>query len=151
VKVLSKEEIILWCDEHKIELDDRNRPTLFDVAEKFIIPMDTGQRVYLANWRMDGFRGESPLLVWFTEWSVWQSGERMHIFDRFRLSYGETRDLSDARAHVFEKDEIEDAISFVTLGILFLWDCYVVTPERKKLLFFSHDEFGLSKGLPSSE
>jgi hypothetical protein len=51
--------------------------------------------------------------------------------------------------HVFDKDEIEDAVSFVTLGVLFLWDCYVIAPKLSKLLYFSHDEYGLAKGADS--
>ena len=41
----------------------------------------------------------------------------------------------------------EDAISFATIAVLFLWDCYVVVPSVRKLLYFCHDEFGLSKGI----
>ncbi len=81
-------------------------------------------------------------MVWFNDWGVWPSGERMHIFDRLRKSYGDMRPLSEAPAQMFEAGEIEDAVSFVTVAVLFLWDCYVVTPKETKLLFFSHDEYG---------
>jgi hypothetical protein len=96
---------------------------------------------------MRPFSGTPLLLVWVANWDVWPSGQRMHVFDRFRMSYGETRLLNHSPGHVFDKDEIEDAISFVTLAVLFLWDCYVVTPKRSKFLFFSHDEYGLTKGI----
>jgi hypothetical protein len=69
----------------------------------------------------------------------------MHVFDRFRRSYGETRLLIDSPGHLFEGNEIEDAISFV--AVLFLWDCHVVTASPSKQLYFSHDEFGLAKGV----
>ncbi len=71
----------------------------------------------------------------------------MHVFDRFRMSYGERRGLIDSPGHIFEKTEIEDAISFVILAVLFLGDCYVVTPKHSKFLFFSHDEYGLAKNV----
>jgi hypothetical protein len=96
---------------------------------------------------MAAFSDASFFLVWFHDWAVWPSGQRMHIFDRFRTSYGENRRLIDSPGHVFDQNEIEDAISFVTLAALFLWDCYVVTPKRGKLLFLSHDEYGLTKGI----
>ena len=35
----------------------------------------------------------------------------------------------------------EDLVSFVTLGVLFLWDVHVAG-ARGQLLFYSHDEFG---------
>lgn len=31
--------------------------------------------------------------------------------------------------------------------MLFLWDCHVVTENRSKQLYFSHDQFGLAKGV----
>ena len=80
-------------------------------------------------------------LVWFTEWGVWPSSERPHIFARLRESYGEMRSLSEAPAQVFESHESEDLVSFVTLGVLFLWDVHVVIPGRVSI-FYSHDEVG---------
>jgi len=71
----------------------------------------------------------------------------MHVFDRFRLSYGETRRLIDSPGHVFDQKEIEDATSFVAIAALFLWDCYVISQRRTKLLFISHDEYGVTKGI----
>jgi hypothetical protein len=62
------------------------------------------------------------------------------------MSYGEQRTLIHSPGHVFAQEEIEDAISFVTIGVLFLWDCYVVSPNAGKLLFFSHDEYGQKLG-----
>jgi hypothetical protein len=94
---------------------------------------------------MEAFADEPSHLVWFTDWSVWP--DRMHIFDRFRLSYGETRRLIDSPGHVFDQKEIKDATSFVTIAALFLWDCYVVSHQRAKLFFLSHDEWGATKGL----
>lgn len=88
------------------------------------------------------FQNEDEILVWFTGWGVWQSGERMHIFDRFRLSYGEKRPLIDSPGHIFTKNEFEDALSFVTLGVIFLWDFYVLNRKATKMLSYSHDEFG---------
>lgn len=96
---------------------------------------------------MGAFSDEPRMLVWFTDWGVWPSGERMHIFDRFRLSYGEKRRLIDSPGHAFGSGEFEDAVSFVTLAVLFLWDCNVVTPHRSKLLFLSHDEWGAATGV----
>jgi hypothetical protein len=147
MKVLSKEETSLWCSRHEIALSDSGLPERSDVSAKFKIPEDAGKRVYLVSQRMRAFSGEPLFLVRFDDWAVWPSGQRMHVFDRFRMSYGETRLLIHSPGHVFDKDEIDDAISFVTLAVLFLWDCYVVTPKRSKFLFFSHDEFGLAKGI----
>ena len=85
--------------------------------------------------RLEGHK----IVVVYAAWGVWPSGERMHLFDRLRASYGETRPLIDAPVHVFAADEFEDAVSFVTLGVLFLWDVDVF---GKEAVFFSHDEYG---------
>jgi hypothetical protein len=145
--ILSKEETTSWCGQHDILLSDYGLPAKSDCDEKFKIPVDAGQRVYLVSQGMRAFANEPLFLVWFDDWSVWPSGQRMHVFDRFRMSYGETRRLIHSPGHVFVQTEIEDAISFVTIAVIFLWDCYVITPKRRKLLYFCHDEFGLSKGI----
>jgi len=144
MKVLSKEEAATWCEAHRI---GRGLPERFDADLEFKIPVDAGKRVAMVGRAMKPFEDEPLFLVLFSEWSVWRSGERMHVFDRFRMSYGETRRLIEAPGHVFNQTEIEDAISFVTIAVLFLWNCHVVTPERRKVLYFSHDEWGFAKGV----
>ena len=104
----------------------------------FPIPVDAGARVSLVADLMHRLEGQEVTIV-FSEWSVWPSGQRMHLFDRLRASYGETRNLADTPVHVFAAEEYEDAISFVTLGVLFLWDTDVF---GKEAIHFSHDEIG---------
>jgi hypothetical protein len=146
MQVLSAADAKHWCETEGVALDVHGLPEC-PHAVGFDIPEDAGRRVYLAGTCMSGFSDEPGLLVWFHDWSVWPSGERMHIFDRFRLSYGDTEWLIDRPARIFEQSEFEDAVSYVTLAVLFLWDCYVVTPGRTKFLFFSHDEYGAFFGL----
>jgi hypothetical protein len=145
--VLSREETADWCRQHGIALNDRGLPELSDSTAKFKIPEDAQRRVALVSQAMRVFRDAPLFLVWFDGWDVWPSGQRMHVFDRFRMSYGEKRSLIRSPGHVFDHGELEDAISFVTLAVVFLWDCYIVTPNRAKLVFFSHDEFGLTRGV----
>src|SRR5215475_13158756 len=147
MKVLSSQEAAAWCEAHHVPLSHRSLPDRSGANLKFEIPLDAQKRVYLVGQAMESFRDEPLFLVWLADWSVWQSGQRMHVFDRFRMSYGETRPLIQSPGHLFGTQEIEDAISYVTLAVLFLWDCYVVTPARAKLLYFSHDEYGLAKGI----
>jgi hypothetical protein len=65
-----------------------------------------------------------------------------HIFDRFRASYGEQRRLIDAPGHILGLEERDELLSLVTLGVLFLWDTYVVAENGVFLLHYSHDEWG---------
>jgi hypothetical protein len=142
MKFLTEIEIEEWCRRNSTPFDDFGRPKFSCATEAFKIPADAGQRVALVKGHFQVFNNEDEILIWFTEWGVWPSSERMHIFDRFRLSYGESRLLVEAPGHVFNPDEFEDALSFLTLGVLFLWDCYVLNRAGTKVLFYSHDEFG---------
>ena len=105
---------------------------------RFSIPKDSGARIALVADIMSRFKGHG-IVVTYADWGVWPSGERMHLFDRLRASYGETRPLIDTPVHVFGADEFDDAVSFVTLGVLFLWDVDVF---GKEAVLFSHDEVG---------
>jgi hypothetical protein len=145
MRVLSSREAAAWCHAHDVALSEYGLPDRSDAALRFEIPEDAQKRVVLVNRAMQTFGDESHFLVWFDDWAVWPSGQRMHVFDRFRMSYGETRRLIDSPGHLFDGTEIEDGISFVTISTLFLWDCYVVNPGRTKLLYLSHDEYGVAK------
>lgn len=105
--------------------------------------------MHLACQLMSNFSQDALHLVLLDNWSVWPSGQRMHIFERFRKSYDETRQLIDAPGHIFQCSEMEISISLVCISVLFLWDCYVVVPDSPKLLFFSHDAFGVGRGIES--
>jgi hypothetical protein len=56
---------------------------------------------------------------------------------RFALLKGP---LIEAPAFLFAEQEYEDLVSFVTLGVLFLWDVHVVATKARRQLFYSHDE-----------
>ncbi len=147
MRVLTEAECHRWCRDHGLALDERERPSLFRNAaavEKFTIPSDSGARVALVRAQLDRFKDCSSILVWLDAWGVFPSGERMHVFERFRLSYGVKDHLIDKRGHEFGPGEFEDLTSMVTLAVLFLWDCFVLTPSGKPALCFTHDEVGYS-------
>jgi hypothetical protein len=139
---LSKREAAAWCRQSGLSLNEHDLPERSAAPNRFDIPSDAGKRVYLVSGHLKTFEHEPALLVWFHDWGVWPSGERMHIFNRFRSSYGEIRPLIETPGHLFGQGEFDDVVSYVTLGVLFLWDCYVLTPGADKFVFFSHDEFG---------
>jgi hypothetical protein len=145
MRSLTKSEACKWCVAHHVFLDERQLPQP-NFAESqghdFKIPADAGQRIALLSGLFRNIPGDQEILLWFTEWGVWPSSERAHMFERFRDSYGEHRRLSDAPAYVFNSAEREDLISFTGFGILFLWDCHVLTASGDTWLFLSHDETG---------
>lgn len=142
---VSRTEAQAWCTAHRIRLDDRGLPQP-DIMEArsldFEIPTDAGRRISLLDRLFAWVPADQELLLWFDDWGVWPSGERPHMFERFRDSYGEHRWLSEAPAYVFAPAERKDAISFAAFAILFLWNCHVLTATADTWLFLSHDEVG---------
>jgi hypothetical protein len=63
MKVLSREETVLWCDQHEIALNKFGLPEHSDASAKFIIPKDAQKRVGLVSQGMAAF-GDAPF-SWF--------------------------------------------------------------------------------------
>jgi hypothetical protein len=142
MRALSNNEAKKWCQAQGAAFGGRGFPESTSRTKPFAIPNDAGHRVALAGQHLEHFRKGGKTLVWFDDWAVWPHGQRMHIFERFLASYGESRPLIEAPAFLFSEHEFEDLVSFVTLGILFLWDVHVVSTKARRLLFYSHDEVG---------
>ncbi len=137
MKIITKMEAQQWCRINSIGLDHFNRPKANCETEDFDIPCDAGQRVAMVASQFQMFQNEDEFLVLFTEWSAWQSGERMHIFDRFRLSYGEERYLIDSPGHIFTRTEFEDALSLITLGFSFFGTVIIQSKRYENIILFS--------------
>jgi hypothetical protein len=139
MKPLTSAEAKKWCQAQGVRLAGGHLHA--GKPKTFSIPSNAGRRVALVKDHLERFRG-SKALVRFDQWGVWPSGERMHVFERFLASYGETRPLNEISSFLFATDEHEDLVSFVTIGVLFLWDVHVIASRAKHLLYYSHDEHG---------
>lgn len=80
-------------------------------------------------------------LFWVTLFGVWSSSENWHLFYRLRESYGQRRQLADAPAHLFLRQEQSDLATFIELALLFGWDFYLLPYPGYADVFVSHDEF----------
>lgn len=123
-----------------------SHPAVHDLDEvrwarvEFSIPSDAGRRVALLRmlWQATG---ESPRLLWVTDWSVWPSGEHFPIYQLIRERLGDHRTLHEAPGHVAATDEDDESgLAVATVAALFLWDLYVLAEGRG--FFLSHDECG---------
>ena len=142
MKSLTFAEAAEWCTNHGLALGAQRFPAQPAKVDTFRIPEDAGAKIALVAGDLHGLSDASEILVWVAQWGVWPSSERQHIFDRFRLSYGERRGLHEVPAFLFERGEFEDAVSCATLGVLFLWDIHVLAPQEAAHLYYSHDEVG---------
>ena len=81
-------------------------------------------------------------LLWITTFGVWPSSENLHLYYRFRSSYGETSHLDERPALLALKHEGVNVESFLHFAVLFGWEAYLVTSEDYARVFASHDGFG---------
>jgi hypothetical protein len=66
----------------------------------------------------------------------------MPLFTRFREAFGERRPLIETPGHLLNPDETDDALSIMSVSLLFLWNCHVLSGSGRDAVFTSHDEFG---------
>lgn len=66
----------------------------------------------------------------------------MPLFTRFREAFGEKRPLIEAPGHLLTSEEADDAISIMSVSLLFMWNCHVLSGSGRDATFTSHDEFG---------
>ena len=142
MQTLSKGDAKRWCQSQGARFDEQGFPKPKERSKTFEIPEDAGRRVALVAKHLKRFQLTGKVLVWYDDWGAWPSAQRMHIFERFLASYGEKRPLAEIPAFLFSQGEHEDVVSFVTLGVLFLWDVRVVGMKARRLAFYSHDEVG---------
>lgn len=142
MKALSEKEARKWCQAQGASLENGGFPAARSKSKSFHIPSDAGARVALVAKHLENFHSLGKTLVWFDDWEVWPSGQRMHIFNRFLAAYGEAKPLIEIPAFLFSEQEFDDLVSFVTLGVLFLWDVHVICTKARQLVFYSHDEVG---------
>jgi hypothetical protein len=151
MRILSYAESDDWCAQHNYPTRKREGfivgpepeipPNEFQRVE-FALPRNSGRKVSLARF-LYGLAEPSPeVLIWIGDWAVWPSGQHMPLFSRFRQAFGETRPLIEAPGHLITPDEIEDGVSILTVSLLFLWDCHLLTASGRDVVFVSHDEFG---------
>ena len=96
---------------------------------------------YYSHWIAESISYQMPVLLWITEWGIWDSTENGHLYYRLRQSYGDQRLLWEAPGHLFLGYESEDLASFLQLSMLNGWGGYVLAQANYVNVFFSHDEY----------
>ncbi|SRR6266568_2734089 len=109
---------------------------------EFSHPTDSGRKVWLARFLYSLLEPSPELLIWLGDWTVWESGQHIPLFTRFRQALGEQRPLIEAPGHLVTPAEADDAISIITVSLLFIWNCHVLSASGRDAVFTSHDEFG---------
>jgi len=148
MQFLTPKESAQWCLQHGYPVtEDYAEPDLnVDnfIAGRFPIPSDAGKRIALCRMLIESVWSQEPqCLLWTTQWSVWPSGEHFPLAQNVRHSFGEDRPLADAPGHIFHFGEIENALTFLVLSCLFLWDTSLMVSGGTTAISLSHDEYGV--------
>lgn len=147
MKALTSGECAAWCHQHSYPVGNpdqsgRQAPELGESFKEFRLsyPQDSGQKTALARDVITKLGG-GQLLIWVTTWGVWPSSEHMPLFSRLRQGLSENRPLIETPGHLFDSDETDDAVSVLTVALVFYWDCYVFGTACDIAFVSSHDEW----------
>lgn len=126
-------------------LKERNRLRPETIPEihvrRVLYPPEPHGFFSVSQWISHELTFRMPVLMWITEWGIWNSSENWHLYYKLRQSYGDYRLLPDAPGHLFLEHESEDFASFLQLSMLSGWGGYVLMHADYVNLFFSHDEY----------
>jgi hypothetical protein len=116
---------------------------LFHPARSFATPKDSGEKTALARLLVAIFASlnSSELVLYISEWGIWESSENMEIFDSYRLAKGETRQLQEAPIHRFTSANDPALMGILCLALYFIWGVEIFDNEGKCLFTVSHDEW----------
>lgn len=110
-------------------------------SARALFPREPYRCFHFANWVARSISFRAPVLLWVTEWGIWDSSENGHLYYRLRQSYGDHRLLWEAPGHLFLGYEAEDLTSFLQVAMLNGWGGYVLAQANYVNAFFSHDEY----------
>jgi hypothetical protein len=149
MRFLTSEECVAWCQARGYATTQHPGyavptpcdPSGFELVA-FIPPVDSGQKVYFGRELFSLLEPASEYLVWLGEWGVWPSSQHLPLVTTLRLAHGERRPLIEAPGFLATPPELDDALSFFLVALLFVWDCHVFSTSGQEALFVSHDENG---------
>jgi hypothetical protein len=148
MRCLSYVECAEWCERHGyavIERDHYGRPAP-GIEEHFELfqlhyPLDSRDKVRLAHDVVEWSQSRTELLLWIGEWGVFPRSEHMPLFTRFRAAIGESRPLIEAPGCLVGPEDVNDAISVLSIALFFFWDCHVFSSGFGPVFHCSHDEW----------
>jgi hypothetical protein len=138
LRFYTKEESESWLSGR-----ERTKPDLIPgmSAERIKYPPEPYRFWFIAHWIATKLTYRQPVLLWITEWGIWESSENWHLYYKLRQTYGDRRLLHEAPGHLFLEYETEDMASFLQVAMLNGWGGYILTDANYVNAFFSHDEF----------
>lgn len=141
MKVLSAHECREWLSANLARgLSLETLEAAYPSYAVYRLPVDTGAKTAIAHiltHSMDTSRGG---LLWITAWGVFPSCENMALFDAYRKSFGESRDLPAAPGHLFGQSDLQHVECLLAMALYFYWDATVYEGAGTLVVTISHDE-----------
>jgi hypothetical protein len=110
-------------------------------AGPYAIPPDSGAKTSIARELASLLLRDLELFVYISGWMVWPSAEHFDLFDGYRRSLGEKRQLKEAQVHLFSSGEEATFTSILAMSLYFVWDVQIFDARGSILITFSHDEW----------
>lgn len=139
MQILTKAEAAEWLRRRGLNANGF-REKEYSHRHSCHISEDTGKKTSLGKSLAAFLRASPEILLWITEFAVWPSSECMALFDGYRRSLGEVRQLTEAPAHAFSSEDGEALECVLTMALYFFWSVLLLDPSRHVLINVSHDE-----------
>ncbi len=107
----------------------------------YLIPPDSGAKTSIARQLANALLPHSDTFLYIRGWMVWPSAEHFDLFDGYRRSLGEKRELGEAPVHLFTTGEESTFTSILAMSLYFVWDVEIFDDRGSVLVTFSHDEW----------
>lgn len=138
MKVLSSSEADYWRSSHQMAQFDVAISQFTPNVLTYKIPYEASRKTALAVWI--SMNVSYPAILQFHEYGIWQ--EIWPVFDLMRKGLGETREIHEAPAHLFEEQEEEDLCAAVlAVGLYFSWGALLQEANDSRAWLFSHDDW----------
>jgi len=107
----------------------------------YAVPSDSGAKTAIARELARILLTDSERFLYVSGWMIWPSAEHFDLFDGYRRSLGEKRELREAPIHMFSPGEESIFTSILAMSLYFAWDVQVFDASASMLITFSHDEW----------
>ena len=130
MKCLTSHECREWISQHALT----EQPYGTKTAPPYYIQFDAPERfsaiTAFTNCLAENFWEDGPACISIADWALYEPYE-MRMIELFRQAHLENRQLIDAPAHIFVREESNDLIGMFGLTTAFQWTAYLYLPASK--------------------
>ena len=110
-------------------------------AIAYEVPSQSSRITALARLISELVLSDCQILLWITGWGVWPSSENWDLFNGYRRSLGETRQIAEAPLHAFGVTDVPALATLLSLVLSFGWDAQLTNTTGAFMFTISHDEW----------